>query len=163
VLGDIVDSSPTWVGPASSPYTGTFTDKIGTSPSFPENTGQTYTAFKSGGAQTRLNVVYAGANDGSAAWLSQRRVHSANTYNPTQNDGYEVLAYMPGAIVNTIHSTTPGSIFQARSTAITIMSTQLRARAISSTRATGTPGSSAASARRQCDLRARCHATRQLQ
>jgi type IV pilus assembly protein PilY1 len=108
VLGDIIDSSPAWVGPASSPYTGLFADKIGTSPSFPENTGESYAAFKSGGAQTRLNVVYAGANDGLLHGFRSGSYDVNNNYITTQNDGYEVLAYMPGAIVNTIHSTTPG-------------------------------------------------------
>jgi len=113
VLGDIVDSSPTWVGPASSPYTGTFADKIGTSPSFPENAGQTYATFKLTGAQTRLNVVYTGANDGLLHGFRTGSYSSANTYVTTLNDGYEVLAYMPGAIVNTIHSTTPSLDFSS--------------------------------------------------
>ena len=113
VLGDIIDSSPAWVGPASSPYTGTFTDKIGTSPSFPENTGESYTAFKTSGAQTRLNVVYAGANDGLLHGFRSGSFDINNNYITTQNDGYEVLAYMPGAIVNTIHSTTPALDFSS--------------------------------------------------
>jgi type IV pilus assembly protein PilY1 len=110
VLGDIVDSSPTWVGPASSPYTSTFVDKIGTSPSFPENSGQSYAAFQSGGAQTRLNVVYVGANDGLLHGFRTGSYSSSNVYNTAQNDGYEVMAYMPGAIVNTIHNATNPSI-----------------------------------------------------
>jgi type IV pilus assembly protein PilY1 len=113
VLGDIIDSSPAWVGPASSPYTSSFTDKIGTSPSFPENTGQSYTAFKSSGAQTRTNVVYAGANDGLLHGFRSGSYDVNNNYIATQNDGYEVLAYMPGAIVNTIHSTTPSLDFSS--------------------------------------------------
>jgi type IV pilus assembly protein PilY1 len=113
VLGDIIDSSPSWVGPASSPYTSTFADKIGTSPSFPENTGESYTAFKTGGAQTRLNVVYTGANDGLLHGFRTGSYDASNNYVATLNDGYEVLAYMPGAIVNTIHSTTPGIDFSS--------------------------------------------------
>jgi len=113
VLGDIVDSSPAWVGPAASPYTGAFSDKIGTSPSFPENTGESYTAFKTGGAQTRLNVVYTGANDGLLHGFRTGSYDASNNYITTLNDGYEVLAYMPGAIVNTIHSTTPGIDFSS--------------------------------------------------
>jgi type IV pilus assembly protein PilY1 len=115
VLGDIVDSSPTWVGPASSPYSATFADKIGTSPSFPENAGQSYTTFKLTGAQTRMNVVYTGANDGLLHGFRTGSYNAANTYitSPYLNDGYEVLAYMPGAIVNTIHSTTPSIDFSS--------------------------------------------------
>jgi type IV pilus assembly protein PilY1 len=110
VLGDIVDSSPTWVGPASSPYTSTFVDKIGTSPSFPENSGQSYATFKSSGAQTRLNVVYVGANDGLLHGFRSGAYNSSNVYNPALNDGYEVMAYMPGAIVNDIHNATNSSL-----------------------------------------------------
>jgi type IV pilus assembly protein PilY1 len=113
VLGDIIDSSPAWVGPAASPYTSTFTDKIGTSPSFPENAGESYTAFKTGGAQTRLNVVYTGANDGLLHGFRSGSYDASNNYVATLNDGYEVLAYMPGAIVKTIHSTTPGVDFSS--------------------------------------------------
>ncbi|HSY07179.1 MAG TPA: PilC/PilY family type IV pilus protein [Steroidobacteraceae bacterium] len=111
VLGDIVDSSPAWVGPASSPYGIIFTDKIGTSPGFPENAGQSYAAFKTAGAQTRTNVVYAGANDGLLHGFRTGSYSAANVYQPALNDGYELLAYMPGAIVNTIHSTTAGLDF----------------------------------------------------
>jgi len=108
VLGDIIDSSPTWVGPAASPYTSLFADKIGASPSFPENTGQSYAAFKAGGAQTRMNVVYTGANDGLLHGFQTGSYTAGNVYLPAGNTGYEVLAYMPGAIVNTIHNgTTP--------------------------------------------------------
>jgi len=113
VLGDIIDSSPAWVGPASSPYTSTFTDQIGTSPSFPENVGQTYAAFQAGGAQTRTNVVYAGANDGLLHGFRTGAYNASNVYQPATNDGLEVLAYMPGAIVNTIHSTTPALDFSS--------------------------------------------------
>jgi type IV pilus assembly protein PilY1 len=109
VLGDIIDSSPTWVGPASLPYTGAFADKIGQSPGFPENSGQSYTAFKTSGAQTRLNVVYTGANDGLLHGFEAGAYDASNNFIGTKNDGYEVLAYMPGAIVNTIHNATvPG-------------------------------------------------------
>src|SRR5271167_297457 len=38
ILGDIVDSSPTWVGPPSSPYTATWLDRLQSSASMPENT-----------------------------------------------------------------------------------------------------------------------------
>jgi type IV pilus assembly protein PilY1 len=39
ILGDIVDSSPTWVGPPSAPYATSWKDQlVGTDPT-PENTG----------------------------------------------------------------------------------------------------------------------------
>jgi type IV pilus assembly protein PilY1 len=107
VLGDIVDSSPTWVGPPSSPYTATWKDRLYPTAAAPENSGtQSYLQFISA-AQTRLNVVYAGANDG---FLHGIRAGSFDTNgnfvdnSSTPNDGKEVLAYMPGAVLNTIHN-----------------------------------------------------------
>ncbi len=99
VLGDIVDSSPIWVGPPSSPYTAAWVDRL-YGGSMPENTGtQNYVQFTAA-EQTRLNVVYVGSNDG---FLHAFRAGSfdvngnfvANSTTP--NDGQEVLAYMPGA------------------------------------------------------------------
>ncbi len=47
ILGDIVDSSPTWVGPPSLPYTATWGDRLYSTTSMPENTGtQTYAAIR---------------------------------------------------------------------------------------------------------------------
>jgi type IV pilus assembly protein PilY1 len=107
VLADIVDSSPTWVGPPSSPFTLFWRDRYDTTDSMLENTGtQTYATYKSV-EQGRLNVVYVGANDG---FLHGFRTGSedaqGNVINnaTTPNDGAEVLAYMPGAVLNTIHS-----------------------------------------------------------
>lgn len=109
VLGDIIDSSPIWVGPPQL-YTGvtTWTDNLYTSASMPENAGgaQSYNAFQAAYAG-RTNVVYAGANDGFLHGFRAGTLDS-NGYlvlnSSTQpNDGYEVLAYMPGWVVNTIH------------------------------------------------------------
>jgi type IV pilus assembly protein PilY1 len=73
----------------------------------PENTGsQSYTQFLAA-EQTRLNVVYNGANDGFLhAYRSGSFDASGNFVNnaTTPNDGLEVLAYMPGAVLNTIHN-----------------------------------------------------------
>jgi type IV pilus assembly protein PilY1 len=105
VLGDIVDSSPTWVGPPSSPYPSSWTDLIHTGATAPENTGsQTYGQFLTGPAQTRLNVVYTGANDGLLHGFRSGAFDSGGNYVGTLNDGLEVLAYMPGAVLsNNIH------------------------------------------------------------
>ncbi len=63
ILGDIVDSSPNWVGPPSSPYTATWRDRL-IGGSMPENSGtQSYLQFTVA-EQTRQNVVYVGSNDG---------------------------------------------------------------------------------------------------
>ena len=111
VLGDIIDSSPAWVGPPSAPYVLTWKDNLNPGTSMPENSGQSYATFTSA-EQSRLNVVYVGANDGflhgfrSGVEDTAGNVTSDST---TPNDGLEVLAYMPGAILNTIHpySATP--------------------------------------------------------
>ena len=101
ILGDIVDSSPVWVGPPSSPYTAMWQDRLyGTA--MPENTGsQNYVQF-SAAEQTRLNVVYVGSDDGflhgfRAGSFSASGAFVANGTTP--NDGQEVLAYMPGTML----------------------------------------------------------------
>src|SRR5450830_256955 len=90
VLGDIVNSSPVWVGgptvPTVLPINDSLTGKALTGYS-------SYLAFAKSYA-SRTNVVYAGANDGM--------LHGFRASN--QNDGKEVLAYIPNAVVNSIHS-----------------------------------------------------------
>jgi len=115
VLGDIVDSSPVWVGPPSSPYSITWKDRYQSADTMLENSGtQTYQAFKST-EQGRLNVVYVGANDGFLHGFrsgSEDAQSDVINNSSTPNDGAEVLAYMPGAVLNTIHnSTTPAIDF----------------------------------------------------
>jgi type IV pilus assembly protein PilY1 len=109
VLGDIMDSSPTWVGMPEAPYTTTWSDRINTAATMPENgtTAQSYPAYVSavGGRQ---QVVYVGANDGmlhgfrSGTYNSNSgscaTTPSASCY--TNNDGTELLAYLPGAIIS---------------------------------------------------------------
>jgi type IV pilus assembly protein PilY1 len=109
VLGDIIDSGPTWVGGATtaSYATATFQDKrVSTDVAFePVGSYASYTSSKA----TRENVVYVGANDG---FLHAFRAGYFDTSGNFQgsgsppNDGLEVLAYMPGAILSTIHSST---------------------------------------------------------
>ena len=121
VLSDIVDSSPNWIGPPQNPYTLTsqWVDEVWPSMTAPENaTGaQTYAQYMAqgtvpsptsgpNGELQRPNIVFAGANDG---FLHGFRAGSLDANgdlltSPTPNDGYEVLAYMPGAVLNSIHS-----------------------------------------------------------
>jgi type IV pilus assembly protein PilY1 len=112
VLGDIVDSSPTWVGPPSNSFPGTWTDALYPSETLQENSGTSYATFEST-YQNRMNVVYAGANDGfmhgfrSGYFNNGTYAGSLNTsgvFVGTDNDGTEVLAYMPGYVVNNINS-----------------------------------------------------------
>ncbi len=120
VLGDIVDSSPAWVGPPSSPYTQIWQDRLYPGTPMPENSGtQSYLQFVSA-EQTRLNVVYVGANDG---FLHGFRTGSfdvngnfvANATTP--NDGQEVLAYMPGTVLAS--AATPTAVGACTSNATT--------------------------------------------
>jgi type IV pilus assembly protein PilY1 len=110
VLADIVDSSPTWVGPPNTSYPNLWSDFL-YSPSqdpLPENSGKTYGNFASAGTtamnqeQQRLNVVYVGANDGLLHGFETGSFNSDGTYNETNNDGKEVFAYMPGYVLNDI-------------------------------------------------------------
>ena len=103
VLGDVIDSSPTWVGPPQT-YSSTvmWLDNLYPNATAPEAGGQSYSAYQSQ-QQSRLNVVYVGANDG---FLHGFRAGSLNSSGAlinsasTPNDGYEVLAYMPGATLS---------------------------------------------------------------
>jgi type IV pilus assembly protein PilY1 len=111
VLGDIIDSSPTWVGPPDGPYAAAWSDLLFPAQSPAENSGQTYPAFVTS-VMTRTNVVYTGANDGLLHGFRTGAYTAANVYNvAAPNDGKELLAYMPGYVVNTIHSTTPAIDF----------------------------------------------------
>jgi type IV pilus assembly protein PilY1 len=109
ILGDIIDSSPTWVGPPKSPYTTSWTDLIHSTATAPENSGsQNYIQFLAN-AQTRLNVVYAGANDGLLHGFRSGSFDANNNYvnnSKTPNDGQEVLAYMPASVLQAIHNST---------------------------------------------------------
>ena len=113
VLGDIVDSSPTWVGPPVLPYTAPWKDRRYPTATMPEKatSAQTYVQFIAS-AQTRANVVYLGANDGLLHGFRTGAFDSAGNYTTatTPNDGLEVLAYMPGAMLNTIHNSSDGTL-----------------------------------------------------
>jgi len=109
VLGDIVDSSPTWVGPPSAPYPAVWTDLLHPTQTMPENSGQTYASFVST-YQGRTNVVYAGANDGFMHAFRSGSFTNGTTFNGANNDGREVFAFMPAYVANTINSSVvPGS------------------------------------------------------
>ncbi len=120
VLGDIEHSNPTWVGPPQSPYNVNWSDSLYPSSTLAENgtSAQTYLSFASKYV-SRANIVYSGANDGllhafrSGAYDGQ--ISSGNPYgnftsSSVPNDGYEVLGYMPGAIVQSIHSATNSTV-----------------------------------------------------
>jgi type IV pilus assembly protein PilY1 len=114
ILGDIIDSSPTWVGPPNAALPAVWSDLIHSTSVPAENatTAVTYTTFASTGTaaqnkeQQRTNVVYAGANDGFLHGFRSGSFDSSNAFIATQNDGKEVMAYMPGYTLNTIQNAT---------------------------------------------------------
>lgn len=105
VLGDIIDSSPTWVGPPQYNFPNTWVDLYQASDPLNENSGQTYGNYMST-MQQRTNIVWAGANDGMLHGFRTGYFSAPNQYQPATNDGWEVMAYIPGHIVDTIQSTT---------------------------------------------------------
>jgi type IV pilus assembly protein PilY1 len=107
VLADIVDSSVAWVGPPIAPYAPVWSDRLYPTATHAENasSAQTYAQYVAA-AGTRMNVVYVGSNDGLLHGFRSGSYDANGNFVATGNDGQEVLAYMPGAVVQTIHSTT---------------------------------------------------------
>jgi len=110
VLADIVDSSPAWVGPPIAPYTAAWNDRLYPAAINPESGAgaQTYANYVSA-EQTRQNVVYVGADDGLVhGFRTGSYDANGNFVNNalTPNDGQEVLAYMPAAVLQSIHAAT---------------------------------------------------------
>jgi len=105
VLADIIHASPFWVGPPGNiNYESTWYDNLYPASVAAENAGESYQTFYNTFAG-RENVVYAGANDGLLHGFRTGSFSNGNMVtSPYPNDGYEVLAYMPGAVVQSIHS-----------------------------------------------------------
>ncbi len=94
VLGDIINSSPTWVGPPSMGYGTFFKDALhGTA-----GTESSYTAFAIA-KSTRTHVVYAGSNDGLLHGARAGSNSATGVYDKAQNDGTEVIAFMPPSVL----------------------------------------------------------------
>jgi len=124
VLGDIIDSSPVWVGAPNSPYVLSWMDRFdGSGDLTPENS-VSYLAFQTA-QQSRLNVVYVGANDGFLhGFRSGIEDINGNITNTTVNDGQEVLAYMPGAVLNDIHQYSTNATTEATDVTLDYSNTQ---------------------------------------
>jgi type IV pilus assembly protein PilY1 len=108
VLGDIIDSSPTWVGAPSYSFPNTWVDKYQGGDPLAENSGQTYGNYVSA-MQQRTDVVYVGANDGMLHAFRSGYFSAPNTYQPGSNDGHEMFAYVPGYSLETIQNATTSS------------------------------------------------------
>lgn len=101
VLGDVVNSSPVWVGPPSSAYAGLWNDSLHPAQIQPENSpaAMTYSTFKQSRAG-RPNVAYVGSNDGMLHGFRAGAYTPSGSYSTSQtpNDGKEVLAYVPATV-----------------------------------------------------------------
>jgi type IV pilus assembly protein PilY1 len=117
VLADIMDSSPIWVGAPDSPYAAVWSDRLNPSDPLPENATTTTTSYAGfvNSNQNRTQVVYVGSNDGllhafrSGAFNSASAACTTPTASPpancfAYNDGLELMAYMPGAVLNTVNA-----------------------------------------------------------
>ena len=136
VLGDIIDSSPTWVGPPNAGYPNVWQDLLYPTQTMPENSGaNTYGNYAIAGTpstnneQQRLNVVYTGSNDGLLHGFEAGSFDSGNNYLSANNDGKEVIAYMPGYTLSLIDdafsaTTTSGVTTYATNTGNDFSSTQ---------------------------------------
>jgi len=105
VLADIIHASPFWVGPpANVNYEVTWTDNLYPASVAAENSGTSYQSFYNTYAG-RENVVYAGANDGLLHGFRTGSFANGQMVTTTYaNDGWEVLGYMPGEVLQSIHS-----------------------------------------------------------
>ena len=105
VLGDIINSSPVWVGyPATQNYLkGEWKDARNPAAAMPERTGQSYQDYATANAR-RLNVVYAGSNDGFLHGFAAGSYSAPKQFDDINNTGKEVFAYMPGAVLSRMHN-----------------------------------------------------------
>ena len=93
VLGDIMHSSPVWVGPPQGDYDDVWEDKLHPNSVAPEV--NSYQSFADAQA-ARTHVVYVGANDGMLHGFRAGAYTRQGKFDPgVPNDGRELLAYMP--------------------------------------------------------------------
>jgi putative type-4 fimbrial biogenesis protein; pily1 domain, con A-like domain len=107
LLGDIINSSPVWMGYPNSKNLSTagWRDKRYPGTGMKENNGQAYTAFANLN-RTRTNIVFAGSNDGFLHAFRSGRYNAAGQVENTNNDGQEVFAYIPGSVLSRMHNKT---------------------------------------------------------
>jgi len=74
-----------------------------------ENNGQTYTSFANLN-RTRTNIVFAGSNDGFLHAFRSGSYNAAGQFQTTNNDGQEVFAYVPGAVLSRMHNKTDAGL-----------------------------------------------------
>ncbi|MFC7207461.1 pilus assembly protein [Comamonas endophytica] len=100
VLGDIMNSSPVWVGKPQAPYAKAFADAL--YPTATAAEGASYAAYVKAKAQ-RTHVVYVGSNDGFVHGFRAGKFDANGAFDSSQNDGQELMAYMPAQVLETIN------------------------------------------------------------
>ena len=101
VLGDVVDSSPTWVGGPAQNYgsLSSMSDYLyGSTAGLVGGSESSHAAFNTTMA-TRLNMVYVGSNDGLLHGFRSGKNKADGTYDSNLNDGSEVFAFMPASVL----------------------------------------------------------------
>jgi type IV pilus assembly protein PilY1 len=98
VLGDIIHSSPLYVGVPQRRYPSNWSDNLGGGT--PENAGsaQTYSSFKTD-YKGRATMVYSGSNDGLLHGFESGTFDSSGNLVAGTNKGKELLAYMPSQVL----------------------------------------------------------------
>lgn len=102
VLGDVINSAPTWVGPPAQNYASPFNDKLfnANNATAPENIAlaQTYATFANNN-KTRPHIVYTGSNDGMLHGSRAGANDAAGNFVSTNSTGEEVLGFMPATVL----------------------------------------------------------------
>lgn len=102
VLGDVINSAPTWVGPPVQNYASPFNDKLysANNATAPENIAlaPTYASFANSN-KTRVHIVYTGSNDGMLHGSRAGANDAAGNFVSTNNTGEEVLGFMPATVL----------------------------------------------------------------
>lgn len=104
VMGDVVDSSPTFVGAPNDNYPDTWANVLYPNETTldlnPENasTATNYSTFVSNNA-ARENIVYVGADDGMLHGF-----RAGTTTNTSTNDGRDVLDFVPRAVYSNLQA-----------------------------------------------------------
>lgn len=103
VLGDVINSSPAWVGPPRAPYPDVWVDRLQAGVAQRE---LGYSGFRTEKAE-RPGVVYAGANDGFLHGFQAGvgRYDAEGNFTLTDNstnNGREVLGFMPWRALRTL-------------------------------------------------------------
>lgn len=102
ILGDIINSSPVWVGyPANTRYQRTWRDKHGAGTGNEDG----YREFANDN-YSRVNAVYTGSNDGFLHAFRSGHYDANRKFDISDNDGYELFAYMPSSVLQRMHRKT---------------------------------------------------------